>query len=595
VLRFESGKLLVEVLPEAKNPIFFRGRQARRFWLQVGERFVIGQTTFTLLEPPQTVFHDAGAPLHQHVFSTGQLWETRFGYPDRRIEVLSRLPEVISRATDNEELCIALVSMLLAGIPRASSAAVIAREATPEIGAAPSGGPRTGQALRILYWDMRSLGRGVFSPSHRLVEEALSGRQSVLHVWQPPGMVRGGKGQTAVAEESWASEPAKRHAEISTGHPASQTGEIQSLTYYTSSPGVHWAFCAPVPGQPGDDWALYVAGHWEESDPLGKEATLVHLLREDLKFAEIVAATLASLRQLRRLARRQAALRQFLSPVVVQSLVAEDWERLLAPKETEVSVLFCDLRGFARHTEQSQGNLLGLLARVNQALGVMTRQILKEGGVIGDFQGDAAMGFWGWPVVQQDRAIRVCRAALSIRRHFESAAQDPGNPLAGFRVGIGIATGPAVAGKIGTEEQVKVTVFGPVVNLASRLEGMTKILRVPILLDETTAAEIRRQVLPEVARIRRLVRVRPYGMVSAIEVSELLLPEGEDPILTNKHVEIYERALEAFIAGSWREAYQWLHQLPPEDLGADLLTVFIAQHNRTAPPGWDGVIKLDVK
>ncbi len=157
---------------------------------------------------------------------------------------------------------------------------------------------------------------------------------------------------------------------------------------------------------------------------------------------------------------------------------------MLAPREAEVAVLFCDLRGFARHSERSADDLLGLLNRVSRALGVTTHAIREQGGVLGDFQGDAAMGFWGWPLPQPDAAVRACQAALAIRAEFEAAAQRSEDPLADFRMGIGIATGRAVAGKIGTVDQVKVTVFGPVVNLASRLEGMTKILQAPILLDE---------------------------------------------------------------------------------------------------------------
>ena len=86
--------------------------------------------------------------------------------------------------------------------------------------------------------------------------------------------------------------------------------------------------------------------------------------------------------------------------------------------------------------------------------------------------------------------------ALAIRAEFEAASERADDPLADFRIGIGIATGRAVAGKIGTVDQVKVTVFGPVVNLASRLESMTKILHAPILLDERTATVVRNQISP---------------------------------------------------------------------------------------------------
>src|SRR5690606_16637136 len=147
-------------------------------------------------------------------------------------------------------------------------------------------------------------------------------------------------------------------------------------------------------------------------------------------------------------------------------------------------------RGFTRQSEQSQHQLLELLQRVSDALGVMTGEILRQGGVVGDFHGDAAMGFWGWPLDQTDAVGRAARAALTIRDAFYgqgilgslTAASQAATGLRtgrdagryGFHCGIGLATGRAVVGRIGTVDQVKVTAFGPVVNLASRLEGMTK-------------------------------------------------------------------------------------------------------------------------
>ena len=117
--------------------------------------------------------------------------------------------------------------------------------------------------------------------------------------------------------------------------------------------------------------------------------------QDDLKFTEVAAQTLQSIRQVRQLQNRQASLRQFFSPVVMAAVASEDPDVVLAPREADVSVLFCDLRGFARESERSS-DLLELLNRVSRALGVTTRHILERGGVVGDFQGDAVMGFWGW-------------------------------------------------------------------------------------------------------------------------------------------------------------------------------------------------------
>jgi len=225
----------------------------------------------------------------------------------------------------------------------------------------------------------------------------------------------------------------------------------------------------------------------------------------------------------------------------------------------------------------------------------MTQEILRHGGVTGEFLGDAALGFWGWPFASEEAPLNACRAALGIRRRLATIRQDPTHPLADVDVGIGIAQGPAVAGKIGTSDRMTVTVFGPVVNLASRLETMTKQLRVPILLDEPTADIVRRRMSTSEGRIRKLARVQPYGMETPLTVSELLLPMSESEDLTDAHLTLYEQGVDHFLAGRWQEAYRCLHAMPSSDRAPDFLLPRLAQHNRHAPPGWTGVIELPEK
>ena len=162
-------------------------------------------------------------------------------------------------------------------------------------------------------------------------------------------------------------------------------------------------------------------------------------------------------------------------------------------------------------------------------------------------------------------------------------------------MGIGLAHGPAVAGKIGTAEQVKVTVFGPVVNLASRLETMTSQLRVPILLDESLARLIRDRLDPSEGRVRCLAKVLPVGFEIPVMVSELLPPASDLPELSDAHLARYEEGVTDFIAGRWEAAYRCLHDMPATDRAQDFLLALIAQHNRQAPADWDGVVRLQNK
>jgi adenylate cyclase len=343
-------------------------------------------------------------------------------------------------------------------------------------------------------------------------------------------------------------------------------------------------------------WGIYVGGRFAAAVAGTLRGPLeTSDLADDLKFTELVAAILSSLRQVRALQRRQDSLRPFFSPAVLRKLTDANPDTALQPQEADLTILFCDLRGFSQQAERSASNLLTLLNRVSQALGVMTQNILDQKGVIGDFHGDAAMGFWGWPLAQVDSVERACMAALGIRTFFEAIGRKQGHSLAGFQVGIGIASGRAVAGRIGTVNQVKVTVFGPVVNLASRLEGMTKILKAPILLDEASARVLNERNLRHLFRWRRVAKVKPYGLATPLMVTELLPLEAEYPQLTEAHLADHEAAIDAFLEGNWSHAYDLLRRMPPEDRVPDFLTVYIARHDRRMPGGWEGVIELESK
>jgi len=573
-LFWDGGRLRVRKLPEARNPIFFHGRQVAECQLLPKEHFIIGRTSFLLVEQACHLEGDLPQPIHEHQYSSAELAAVPLRNPDRRMEVLSRLPEVLSEATSEEDMCVRLVGMLLAGLPRAEAAAVaVLAETSPSdpVEESGRGASRPSQteilsatlptsfsdaALQAIYWDQRAVSSAPFRPSRRLIQEAVRRRRSVLHLWRAEGK--------------------------------------QTDALFTESLPYDWAFCTPILSESLSPWVIYLAGQSSVAGLADQQPPALEL-REEIKFTELVASMVGSLRRMRRLERQQAILRQFFSPLVLKRIGTQETPDLLGPQEAEVTVLFCDLRGFSRHSEKQRENLRELLDRVSQALSVMTRHILAEGGVIGDYQGDAALGFWGWPVAWADMVQRTCRAALAIRTEFQRAAQNPESPLAGFQVGIGIAAGRAVAGKIGPPEQAKVTVFGPVVNLASRLESMTKIFHAPILVDPAMAEAVRQNVPPTVARLRRVAVVRPYGMEQAMVISELLPPAEKCPLLSDEQINLYEAALDAFLTGRWQEAYHYLHQLPADDQVTDFLTAWIAQHNRIPPPQWDGIIPLPSK
>jgi adenylate cyclase len=541
-MRLLGEVLHVKKLDTARNPIYFEDVDTQDFKIAAGQGYRIGQTIFRLVAVD---FTDglSGSHIEEHSFGPDQLMLFKFNNPANRLEVLTKLPEKISRAQSDEELGQVAVNILLKAIPYAGAAACVQYSPNPEPQETPI----------MMRWDSRNEDLGRFFPSRRLITTSIQRGEGILHIWQD-------------TEES---------------NPA-----------FTVSGNFDWAFCMPLKGSASLGWALYVTGQLGSpgSTTVGESD-----LKGDLRFTQLVSDFISSIRQVKSLEREQAGLAQFFSPAVMEVIRASESEEILEPRESEITVLFCDVRGFSKKAEAAEGDLLSLLNRIRDVLGVMTTGILKHDGVISDFQGDAALGFWGWPNEPEDGPLAACRAALDIQHEFSKAAQDPNSMLAGFQVGIGVAHGRAIAGKIGTREQIKVGAFGPVVNMGARLESMTKQLNASILVDQKTLEYLKENANPDEMRVRKLGRMQPVGMNKPFDVGELRPSAEADPSLSDADIEKYEKAVEYFTNGDWQEAQKLLNEMPVGDRSKDFLSMQIVMNRYEPPDGWDGVIKIDKK
>lgn len=523
-------------LTDTSNPVFVDGLVVSEATFASGDAFVIGSTRFEVQQVSQS--DSAGRqPIQQLTIDRQQLQRVRYDDASRRIEVLTSLPAVIRESGVERDLHIRLVSLLLAGVQNADGVAIV--------------GLSDALRPRVFHQEQRFETGMLMQPSVRLISNAMEQQTTILHIWD--------------------------NTETNTDQ-------------YTQVAGYGWAFCTPFPDFTGDR-ALYVTGCSLPETASSNERRL----HADIKFTEFIADIVGSLQRQRRLERQQSGLRQFFSPPILEALGRDLDTSMLEPRECDVTVLFCDLRGFSHRAEEESDNLTALLERVSLALEVMTSQILRFGGVTGDFQGDAALGFWGWPIASEEAPLNACRAALAIREEFSKAQADPDHPLKDFETSIGIAHGRAVAGKIGTREQVKVTVFGPVVNLASRLESMTRELHVSVLIDEFLDKQIREKLPKDEGRVRRLLQVLPYGMERTLLVSELVPPESRSPLLTDQHLADFEKGVALFISGQWSESWKFLHRMPAEDRAQDYLSMLITQHDRKSPADWDGIVRMKKK
>lgn len=590
-LCLQHGKLLVTCLPTAANPIKLRGEPLREVLVGGSEVFEIGQSKFYVAveympkanvvtqtmqgdpeplirmpqptargefqaepEPPPADFdtQDTDDVVEEHSYHDNNLNQVSFGDTGRQMEVLSTLPKLISGSKTDIDLALMLCGMLLEAIPPAVAVAVAMFEESDVIEMRRQNDPNAEiPKPKVMRVQTRDSFDGRFMPSRRLLRKSLRRGESVMHI-------------------------------------VGEAGGSQ----FTMSSAMGWAFCSPITAESCVGWCLYVSGMGGRD---GNNLVTEDSLKGDLRFTQLVAQLIGSIHTVRALQEQTTQLSAFFSPKVMANLTKKGGAGdILVPSERDITVLFCDVRGFSRKSEQLKDDLHKLLKCVKAALSAMTGGILAFDGSIADFQGDAALGFWGWPTPLPDGPMSACHAALAIMQVFNLPPEERGL-LEGFSCGVGIAHGRAIAGQIGTSQQAKIGVFGPVVNQGSRIEGMTRQFGVGICIDETTADFVRRLMPPEIGRVRRLARVRPKGMDTPLLVHELLLPETEGDKVSELVRLNYEAALEAILSGRWSEGLERLDAVPDEDGPRQFLVAQMAKYNNTPPADWDGAFSLDAK
>jgi adenylate cyclase len=314
------------------------------------------------------------------------------------------------------------------------------------------------------------------------------------------------------------------------------------------------------------------------------EAQVVRLL------AAIVSTGLGRLRKEVEAAEARARLEQFASPELAQELHRNP--DLLAGAEREVTILFCDLRGFSRLSERlGASNTYRLLADLMDRL---TDSVFAHQGVIVDYFGDGLCAMWNAPLEQPDHADRACQAALDMLRYLPLLDQH-WLPVTGgyFHLGVGIHSGTTLVGNAGSRRRMKYGPRGHAVNLASRVEGLAKQVGVSILVTGATRSLLRREFA-----LRRLGRGRAAGVEEAVELYELAAPDNSPA--WQQLSDRYAIALRHFERGQLPEALAVLEQAGDEeprspDGPSDALRQQIRRLLQTPPETFDGVWTFDRK
>jgi adenylate cyclase len=224
----------------------------------------------------------------------------------------------------------------------------------------------------------------------------------------------------------------------------------------------------------------------------------------------------------------------YLAPAMVERLVANPGLLRLGGEVRNLTIMFCDIRDFTTISERMEAT--ALTALLNDFLTPMSEAVMENGGTIDKYIGDSIMAFWNAPLDEPDHARLACRATLEMRRRLAALnkalaerAQAAGQTFSPIMIGIGLNSGDALVGNLGARQRLNYSVIGDNVNLASRIEGVSKSFGLDILIGEQT-----RQAAPDFAAIPigdifvkgKTLPAKLYALIGGPEVAQA--PQAEE-------------------------------------------------------------------
>jgi len=295
--------------------------------------------------------------------------------------------------------------------------------------------------------------------------------------------------------------------------------------------------------------------------------------------------------------RVRSAFGQYLSPEVIRRLLVNP--RLVEPKKTSITVMFSDIRGFTTISEKLDAQDLALF--LNQYLSDMTQLVFEHHGTLDKYIGDAVMAFWGAPFEEPGHAGRACNTSLKMMarvREMQKQWEAEGKPH--LDIGIGLNTGVASVGNMGSVLRYGYTALGDTVNLSSRLEGLNKDYGTHILVNETTYAAAKEDGFA----FRELDLIRVKGKLQPVTIYELIGRSGENsaygtPDDLRTRLEVFQKARGLYCKRQWEDAqkaFQSILDKWPDDGPSRTYWKRCQDYLFDEPPsGWDGVFTMTHK
>jgi adenylate cyclase len=281
---------------------------------------------------------------------------------------------------------------------------------------------------------------------------------------------------------------------------------------------------------------------------------------------------------------------KYVSRDVLEELLKNPAQVKLGGEEREVTVLFSDVRGFTTLSESMTPSELTHF--LNIYLSRMTDIVLEGKGVIDKYIGDAIMAFWGAPVITTSHAQDAALAAAAMIDTLATLnASNEAEGLPRIEIGIGLNTGKAVAGNMGSEQRFDYTLMGDTVNLSSRLESLTKYYGVGIIASYATILSLpAKELLNRGILLREIDQVKVKGKQEAVQIFEIIAPSRRDDM--EKIMNWFDTARDFYYKGDWDKCLKMLADIEgivPNDGPTKVLRERCLQFKVVPPADWNGV------
>lgn len=298
------------------------------------------------------------------------------------------------------------------------------------------------------------------------------------------------------------------------------------------------AIASPLFAPSGDGRELLGVLYADRRYKMGSRRS-ASITNEEKEFIAILAAATVNRLQNVKKEKELTTYQQFFSQKVIGNLMSKG-EAFLDGKDTEVSVLFCDIRGFSKATDSMVAN--AAMQWLSDTLSELSGVVLDADGVLVDYVGDELFAMWGAPEEEPSHGYSAVRAALDMMK-LKKKLNERYHGKISFKIdfGIGLNTGMARVGNTGSRQKFKYGPMGRTVNLGSRIQGLTKQWQVSTLMAESTA-----QCVPPDTPKRRLCKAKVVGLDGHVDLYQLMSEEEADATLIEK----YQEGLALFESGT---------------------------------------------